>query len=140
MKKLKINKKIRKLKRKNFNYKSLDNKLINLIDVNYDQKKAFEKISKKSRKFIEKSFQIAFEIIKKKKIYKFINGPISKKYFLSKKYLGITEFISEKFSTKQNCMLIYNRNLSVSPITTHLPINQVAKNINKNNKVMKIGG
>ena len=67
MKKLKINKKIRKLNRKNFNYKSLDNKLINLIDVNYDQKKAFEKISKKSSKFIEKSFQIAFEIIKKKK-------------------------------------------------------------------------
>ena len=35
-------------------------------------------------------------------------------------------------------MLIYNRNLSVSPITTHLPINQVAKNINKKVIIEKV--
>ena len=29
-------------------------------------------------------------------------------------------------------MLIYNEKLSVCPLTTHLPINLVAKNINKN--------
>ena len=28
-------------------------------------------------------------------------------------------------------MLIYNKNLSVSPITTHLPIKYVSKNIKK---------
>ena len=38
-------------------------------------------------------------------------------------------------------MLIYNKNLSVCPLTTHLPIKQVAKKINKksiNEKVILI--
>ena len=34
-------------------------------------------------------------------------------------------------------MLIYNKKLSVSPITTHLPIKYVSKNINKL-KLLKI--
>ena len=131
MKKLKFKKKIKILDHKNYDNIVLDNNSINLININFNQKKAFEKISKKSNKFIEESFEVAFKILKSGKIYKFINGPISKKYFLSKKYLGITEYISKKFYSKQSCMLIYNKKLSVSTVTTHLPIKQVAKNINK---------
>jgi 4-hydroxythreonine-4-phosphate dehydrogenase len=131
MKKLKFKKKIKILDQKNFDNIKIDNKSINLININFNQKKVFEKISKKSNKFIEESFKVAFEILKSGKIYKFINGPISKKYFLSKKYLGMTEYISKKFYSKQSCMLIYNKKLSVSTVTTHLPIKQVAKNINK---------
>ncbi len=129
-----LTKQMRKLKflnHKNFHLQKLDNKTINLIDIQFSQKKAFEKISKKSNKFIEKSFQIAFEIIKKRKINKLINGPVSKKHFLGGKYLGITEYISQKFIKKQTCMLIYNRELSVSPVTTHLPLKLVTKNINR---------
>ena len=131
MKKLKFKKKIKLLDQKNWDNKKLDNNSINLINVNYNQKKAFEKISRKSNKFIKESFQIAFKMLKTGKINKFINGPISKKFFLNNKYLGITEYISEKFSSKNNCMLIYNKKLSVCPITTHLPIKRVTKNINK---------
>ena len=131
MKKLNFKKKIKLLNYKNFQNEKLDNKSINLINIKFKQKKAFEKISSKSNKFIEKSFLMAFKILKEKKIYKFINGPISKKTFLNKRYLGITEYISKKFSTKNNCMLIYNKYLSVCPITTHLPIKQVTKKINK---------
>ena len=131
MKKLKFKKKIKILDHKNFDNIKIDNKSINLININFNQKKVFEKISKKSNKFIEESFKVAFEILKSGKIYKFINGPISKKHFLSKNYLGMTEYISKKFYSKQSCMLIYNKKLSVSTVTTHLPIKQVAKNINK---------
>ena len=131
MKKLKFKKNIKLLNYRNINIKKLNNKTINLVNIEFDQKKTFEKITKKSNKFIKKSFQIAFKIIKEKKITKFINGPISKKNFLEKKYLGITEYISENFFIKESCMLIYNKKLSVSPITTHLPLKQVAKNINK---------
>ena len=138
MKKLKVKNKINLLNYKNFDFEKLNNKSINLINIDFDQKKPFQKISKKSNKFIEKSFQIAFEIIKKEKIYKFINGPISKKHFLGNKYLGITEYISKKFSTKKNCMLIYNKKLSVCPITTHLPLKQVSKNISKKKIKQKI--
>ena len=129
MKKLKFKKKIKILDHKNYDNIVLDNNSINLKNINFNQKKAFEKISKKSNKFIQSSFKIAFQILKKEKIYKFINGPISKKTFLGSKHLGITEYISKKFSTKKSCMLIYNKNLSVCPVTTHLPIKQVTKNI-----------
>ena len=43
----------------------------------------------------------------------------------------MTEYISEQFTSKKTAMLIYNRILSVSPITTHLPLKNVVKNINK---------
>ena len=102
-----------------------------MINIEYNQKKVFEKISNKSNKFVEKSFLMAFRILKENNVYKFINGPISKKNFLNKRYLGITEYISKKFYTKNSGMLIYNQNLSVCPVTTHLPIKEVAKKINK---------
>ena len=138
MKKFKFKKKINKLDINNLSFKNLNNKSINLININFAQKKTFEKISNKSKKFIEKSFEIAFEIIKNKKISKFINGPISKKHFLNHKYLGITEYISAKFSVKKTCMLIYNKELSVCPVTTHLPLKQVVKNLNKKSILKKI--
>ena len=131
MAKLKFKKKIRIINYKKLNQYKLDNKFINLIDVKYNQEKAFEKISNKSNNFIKKSFDLAFEILKKNSINKMINGPISKKNFLRNKFLGITEYISKKFNKKKTCMLIYNKKLSVCPITTHLPVKKITKNINK---------
>jgi 4-hydroxythreonine-4-phosphate dehydrogenase len=131
MKKLKFKKKIKLLDPLLLEEYKLDNRSLNLINVEYNPGKAFEKISTKSNKFIESSFKLAFKIIKDYKIFKFINGPISKKNFLNKKYLGITEYISKNFNAKNTCMLIYNKNLSVCPITTHLPVKLVTKQINK---------
>ena len=132
MKKLNIHKKIRLIKTFDLKDKRLDNKKINLIDVTFRQKKAFDNISNKSNNYIKKSFDIALKILNKKISNKFINGPISKKFFLKKKYLGITEYIAYKTRTKNFAMLIYNKKLSVCPLTTHLPIKKVSKKINKN--------
>ena len=131
MQKLKFKKKIKLLQISKLKSYKLDNKTINVIDVKYNPGKAFEKISKKSNIFIKNSFNLAFQIIKKNNIHKFINGPISKKQFLKNKFLGITEYISEKFQANNTCMLIYNETLSVCPITTHLPLKLVSKKINK---------
>ena len=131
MQKLEFKKKIKLLQVSKLKSYKLDNKAINLIDVKYNPGKAFEKISKKSNIFIKNSFDLAFQIIKKNNIHKFINGPISKKQFLKNKFLGITEYISEKFQANNTCMLIYNETLSVCPITTHLPLKLVSKKINK---------
>ncbi|MDA7604801.1 4-hydroxythreonine-4-phosphate dehydrogenase PdxA [Candidatus Pelagibacter sp.] len=131
MQKLEFKKKLKLLQVSKLKSYKLDNKTINLIDVKYNPGKAFEKISKKSNIFIKNSFDLAFQIIKKKNIHKFINGPISKKQFLKNKFLGITEYISEKFQANNTCMLIYNETLSVCPITTHLPLKLVSKKINK---------
>ena len=133
MRQLKFKKKIRVLDFKKLNEYKLDNKSINLINVNYNQRRPFEKISTKSNNFINESFNLAFKIIKKYKIVKFINGPVVKKTFLQKKYLGITEYISKKFNILNNAMLIYNKNFSVCPLTTHLPLKSVTSKITKKN-------
>ena len=138
MKKLKYKKKILTLDYKKLQNYNLDNRSINLININYNVTKAFDKISVKSNKYIEKSFKIGLDIIKTGISNKFINGPVSKKSFLKKKYLGITEYISEKFLSNNTAMLIYNNNLAVSPITTHLPLKFVNKKINKKNIKNKV--
>jgi len=138
MSKLKINKKINIIINKNLKLNKIFKNRINLINVNYSPKKPFEKISKKSNNYISNCFKLAFEIIKKNKIKKFINGPINKKTFLNKNYLGITEYISKKLKINKTAMLIYNKELSVCPLTTHLPLKHVAKKINKKNIIEKI--
>ena len=128
--KKKIN--INTLELKKIKKNSLFKKKINIIDVEYNQSKAFDKISSKSNKYVEECFKIGLNLIKKKLSKKFINGPVSKKTFLNKNYLGITEYISQKFNIKKNAMLIFNNKISVCPATTHLPIKFVTKKINKN--------
>ena len=131
MQKLKFKKKIKLLDKKKLDSYSLNNKSINLVDVNYNQIKAFSKISDKSIPYIKNSFKVAFKIINSGFSDSLINGPISKKHFLKKKYQGITEYISKKYKIKIPSMLIYNEKLSVCPLTTHLPLKNVNKKINK---------
>ena len=107
--------------------------LVNIINVDFNYKYVFDKISSSSNNYIEQSFKKSLDIIKKNKSKCIlINGPISKKYFLNEKYLGITEYLSKKTKSKKEVMLIYNEKLSVSPLTTHIPIKYVAKKITKN--------
>ena len=106
--------------------------IVNIIDVNFSYKKIYSRISNKSNNYLKECFDVALDIIKnnpEKCIL--INGPISKKTFLKKKYLGITEYLSKKTKAKNETMLIYNDDLSVSPITTHIPIKYVSNNISK---------
>ena len=106
--------------------------IVNIINIDFDFIKTFDKISNKSNKYIENSFKKSLEIIKKNKSkVVFINGPVSKKSFLKKKFPGITEYLSKKTNSENEVMLIYNNKFSVSPITTHLPLKNVAKEIKK---------
>ena len=110
----------------------LDNKQINLINIEYKFSNCFENISNKSNDYIKNSFEVALKIIKQNKLSKFINGPISKKSFLKGKTLGITEYLAEKTKkTNEVAMLIFNNKLSVSPLTTHLALKDVPKQISK---------
>ena len=122
----------------NFNKLNLRKNFINVINVSYEQNKAFEKISSKSNKYIKDCFDIAIKLFKLGVSNKIINGPISKKHFLNRKYLGITEYLSSKTKSKKIAMLIYNKNLSVVPITTHLPLKLVSKKINKKEIINKV--
>ena len=109
----------------------LDKKKINLINVEFKFNKVFDIISENSNLYINESFKIALKILKEKNCSGLINGPISKKHFLKGKYLGITEYLSKKTKTNSVAMIIFNKKLSVSPITTHLALKNVSKNISK---------
>ena len=99
MRKLKVKKKINIMDNKNIKLNKIKKKEINLINVNYFPKKAFEKISKKSNNYISNSFKLAFELIKKFKINKFINVPVNKKNIIDKIKL-IDGFYKTKFKKK----------------------------------------
>ena len=129
MKKFGFRKKIKIINFKNLKEYKLNNKSINLINVNdYD---IIEKKSFNTNTYIKKCFDIAFKILKKKFSNKLINGPVNKSKFLNKKFLGMTEYISKKFDVNKNAMLIYNKEISVCPLTTHLPLKLVSKKINQ---------
>ena len=116
----------------------LDNKQINLINIEYKFSNCFENISNKSNDYIKNSFEVALKIIKQNKLSKFINGPISKKSFLKGKTLGITEYLAKKTKSDEVAMLIFNKNLSVSPLTTHLALKDVHKKIKKQKIYMQV--
>ena len=131
MKKFNFKKKIELLDLKNLHNRKLNNKTINLININYENTKFLKKKSLNTRNYINQSFNVAFKILKIGLTDKIINGPINKDKFLNKKFLGVTEYIASKFNIKKNAMLIFNKKLSVCPLTTHLPLKLVSKRISK---------
>ena len=131
MKKLGFNIEINDIDKKLKDFSKLNNKEINLINIDYDFKKCFDKITSKSNKYIEETFKTALYVMKKNSFSKFINGPVSKKSFLKGKTLGITEYLAKKTKKNKVAMLIFNKNLSVSPLTTHLALKDVPKKITK---------
>ena len=137
-KKLKYHIKIKKIK-KNFNANDYNKNILSVYDVEYQQKKPFQKISNKSNEYIFKCFNVAIELVKTKKILGIINCPVSKESLFKNRYQGITEFLAKKAGVNGNeVMLIYNKKLSVSPLTTHVPLKQVSKKINKSKIIKKI--
>ena len=139
MKKMKYSYKINSIKKNEIENAKLNNFEINLIDVKLKFKKPFGKITNKSSKYIKECFEIAINIMKKKLGFALINGPVSKTHFLHGKYNGITEYLSHKtYKKNDEVMLIYNKLLSVCPITTHIPLKNVSKRISSNEILKKI--
>ena len=135
--KLKYNFKVKEIS----SLKKYTAKEINIINVDYKFKKTFSEITSNSKKYIEKCFELGLKIMGEKKAQFIVNGPVSKKHFLNKKFPGITEYVANKTNSKEPVMLIYNNNLSVSPLTTHIPIKNVYKYVKKRriiNNALKI--
>ena len=118
---------------------NLNKNKINLININYNKFSFLKKtITTESNNFIDLSFKKALEVINRIKCSGLINGPISKKTFLKGKFKGITEFLAKKTNSDDPVMLIYNRKLSVCPLTTHLPISKVSGKVKKKLIIDKI--
>jgi len=110
-------------------------KKIYIVDIPLDFKKL---TTVKKNLYIKKSFELGLKLINDINSLALINGPISKTTFLKGKYNGITEYLAFKTGSENEIMLIFNKQLSVSPITTHIPISQVEKKIKKKIIINKI--
>ena len=109
---------------------SLENVKFNFINVDYKQSKPFNLKTKNSDTFVKKCFEHAVILLKKKLAIGLINLPINKSKFTKNKYKGITEYIADKTNNKnKENMLIFNENFSVLPLTTHIPLKKVYKEI-----------
>ncbi len=114
---------------------SFNKKKIYLFDIPLNSKNLS---LKKKNSYINNSFNLGLNFLKKNNPLALINGPISKAKFLRGKYNGITEYLAFKTKSLNEVMLIFNKNLSVSPITTHVPVNQVTQRIKKKVIINKI--
>jgi len=125
---------------KTLNFKKKFTKILNLKDAKKNQINVIniELNKKNSSTYISKGFYQSLSILKENKDTILFNGPVNKKTFLKKKYLGVTEYLANQTNSKYPVMLIYNDKISVSPITTHLPIKHVEKNINKKKIIQNI--
>ena len=126
-------------KKLNFSFKISKAKNINdkknefslkILDVNLNYKNPFDVNFKDSSKFVNKSLDLAHKLSLDKNVLGLINCPIDKKLLL-KKNIGVTELLSKKCNVRNNSevMLIRNKKFAVSPITTHINIKNVSKNL-----------
>ena len=126
---LKSNIKLKKIIRID-NYDFAKNNFV--LDVPLEFKNPFKVPIKNKRSYIMNCFKIAIDLAKKKKVAGFINCPINKFETFGLRTMGITEFLAKKEKVLgKEAMLIYNKSLSVSPITTHIKIKNVSKKITK---------
>ena len=130
----------KEIKKYNFNKYIKQIKLEEVYSLRFQKKKIYTIDAKdqNSNFYIHNCFKIAFKLLKEGLTQKMINGPINKTKTLNKKFLGMTEFVAKNFNQRKFAMLIYNKRLSVCPVTTHLPLKLVAKKITKDKIKEKI--
>jgi|TARA_B100001093_G_scaffold422535_1_gene415120 4-hydroxythreonine-4-phosphate dehydrogenase len=110
----------------------LNKKKLFVFDIPLKFSAAFNVELSEVRKYIFKSFELAHNLAINRKIVGIINSPINKKIFKNK-YLGVTEYLAEKNKIKnKEVMMIYNKELSVVPLTTHIEIKDITKKITLN--------
>ncbi len=105
--------------------------IINVVDENIRVE-----LGKSTEEAGEASFlalEASIKDLQENKIDALITAPINKHNIQREgfHFLGHTEYLAEKFNTKDFLMLMVNDNLRVGVVTGHLPISEVAKNITK---------
>ena len=105
-------------------------KKLNILNVPLKNRSLFKNNLINTRNYVFNSLDLAHKLSLEKKIKGFINAPIDKTIFKNK-FLGVTEYLGNKQKTKnKEIMMIYNKKLSVVPLTTHLEIKNVTSKIN----------
>lgn len=113
---------------------------LNIINWPLKFKSCFNVSENEAAKYVVGCLNFAHKLASEKKIKGFINCPIDKNLIKNNKTFGVTEFLAKKSNIKNNSeiMLLYNKKLSVVPLTTHIGIKDISGNIKKKTIVEKI--
>ncbi len=104
---------------------------LKIIDVPVKYKNPFNVSKKVSSFFVLSSLKLAHELsLKDKNVIGIINCPINKT-LLKKDNIGVTEYLAKMCGIKNHSevMLLKSKKISVVPITTHIDLSKVSKNI-----------
>jgi 4-hydroxy-L-threonine phosphate dehydrogenase PdxA len=112
---------------------------LKILNIKLDYKDPFKVPLKSAKPFVLKSLDLAHKLALNKQIAGIINCPINKN-LLGNKKIGVTEYLANKCLVKKNSevMIIRNKELMISPITTHLDIRSISNKINKKLIISKI--
>ena len=112
---------------------------LKILNIKLDYKDPFKVPLKSAKPFVLKSLDLAHKLALNKQIAGIINCPINKN-LLGNKKIGVTEYLANKCLVKKNSevMIIRNKELMISPITTHLDIRSICNKINKKLIITKI--
>ena len=133
----KLNYPIKISKVKNLN-ENVNGNNLKIININLKFKNPFKVSDKAASKYVINSLHLAHKLALKSN-----NGIINcaiNKLLLGKKNIGVTEFLAKKcnVTNKSEVMLINNKKLSVTPITTHISLKHVSSKINRSIIINKI--
>ena len=120
-------------------YAKQDSDNLKIININVKFKSPFFLSKANSSKFINQSLTFAHKLALDKNVAGIINCSINKN-LLSNKNIGVTEFLSKKCNLRKNSeiMLIFNKKLSVIPLTTHIDLKKVPSAISTSMIISKI--
>jgi 4-hydroxythreonine-4-phosphate dehydrogenase len=122
--------KIKIFKLNDLNEKNNSNKF-KIIDLKLNFKNPFKVKKTNASNFVINSLNLAHTIATRSKdVIGIINCPLNKNLLPNKKF-GVTEYLASKCNIKKGfeSMLIRNKKLSVSPISTHVDIKEVSKKL-----------
>ena len=132
-----INKKIKK-----YNFKIKTKKINDIDEVKLFFNKFLPVLDIKSssmKKNTLDALNISYSLAKKRLISGIITLPLNKEKIksISKTFIDQTNFFMKK-SNKNTNMILYSKKIITSPITNHIPLKNISKNLTKTKMIKKI--
>ena len=115
------------------NFLIIDNKRVEIIEINSNSQIEFGKISTQSAAIALSSLQLATDLVLSKQYDALLTLPISKNamHLLDFAYPGHTEYLAMRDNTNSPLMILFNDQMRVALATIHIPLKDVSNTISK---------
>ena len=127
---------------KKLNFKDYKQDFINIFPIKLNEQIVPGILNKKNSNFVINSIKTAVNLLLNKNAYALVTNPINKFIIMDSndfKFNGHTEYLGHLSKLKkQPVMMLESDKLKVVPLTTHIPISFVPKQLNTNMIVNKI--